>query len=465
MARITVLDNSLKQLMRERSAPLLFREKTAVAQELCRSGVDVIELPPVRKPKEDTVIYRTIAAAVSGCTLSLELDREDEDASQAWACIRDAQRPCLSVSLPVSAAFMEYELGMKAPALLAKLERMVKAAAEKCANVEFAAEDAGRADEAFLLQALETAANAGATALTLCDGAGSLLPEDWKCLTEKVLARVKLPLYAAPSDALHLGLAGALEALKAGASGVKCGICGKNCLTADSLATLLGARGEDLALETGLKLTELHRDTEALLKKLGHRDFLSSGAAAGENTKDVFLDSASGLPEVKAAVISLGYDLSEEDYGKVYDALMKICSRKSSVGRRELEAIVGSAAMQVPSTFHLESYSVHSGNLTQSMAQVRLIKNGESLSGVADGDGPIDAAFRALESCVGFHYELDDFQIQAVTEGKESLGSTLVKLRSGGRLYAGNGLSTDIVGASIRAYLNALNKIVFEEQS
>ena len=97
------------------------------------------------------------------------------------------------------------------------------------------------------------------------------------------------------------------------------------------------------------------------------------------------------------------------------------------------------------------------------MKEIILIKDGEKLSGVSIGDGPIDAAFRAIEQSIGYHYELDDFQIQSVTEGKEALGAALVRLRSNGKLYSGNGLSTDIVGASIRAYINALNKIIFEE--
>ena len=117
----------------------------------------------------------------------------------------------------------------------------------------------------------------------------------------------------------------------------------------------------------------------------------------------------------------------------------------------------------MPSTFHLGTYSISTSNKTEAMAHITLTRDEETLSGVAVGDGPIDSAFKAIEQCVGFHYELDDFQIQAVTEGKESLGATIVKLRSGGKLYSGNGLSPDIVGASIRAYLNALNKIVYEE--
>ena len=125
--------------------------------------------------------------------------------------------------------------------------------------------------------------------------------------------------------------------------------------------------------------------------------------------------------------------------------------------------MIASSAMQAPSTYHFETYTTTSSNVSNAMTQITLKRNGEILCGVSAGDGPIDSAFRAIEQCVGHHYELDDFQVQSVTEGKEALGSALVRLRYNGKLYSGNGTSTDIVAASIRAYINALNKIVFEE--
>jgi 2-isopropylmalate synthase len=142
---------------------------------------------------------------------------------------------------------------------------------------------------------------------------------------------------------------------------------------------------------------------------------------------------------------------------------MKLCERRATVGVKEFEAIIASNAMQAPSTYHFETYTTTSSNLSSSMSQVTLKLNGEIICGVSAGDGPIDSAFRAIEQCVGHHYELDDYQVQSVTEGKEALGSALVKLRNNGKLYSGNGTSTDIVAASIRAYINALNKIVAEE--
>ena len=161
----------------------------------------------------------------------------------------------------------------------------------------------------------------------------------------------------------------------------------------------------------------------------------------------------------------MGYDLSEEDGAKVFEAFQAIAGRKDKVSARELDAIVASAAMQVPPTYTLDSYVVTSGNTISATAHMKLNKLGKTVEGVSLGDGPIDAAFLAIEQITGCHYELDDFQIQSVTEGREAMGQTIVKLRSEGRVYSGRGISTDIVGASILAYINALNKIVYEEET
>ena len=147
---------------------------------------------------------------------------------------------------------------------------------------------------------------------------------------------------------------------------------------------------------------------------------------------------------------------------KVYEEFLRVAEKKT-VGAKELDAIVASVALQVPATYKLVSYVINNGNIISATAQITLNKNGNEVKGFSLGDGPIDAAFLAIDQIIGHHYELDDFQIQSVTEGKEALGSALIKLRSEGKLYSGKGISTDIISASIRAYLNALNKIVYEE--
>ena len=161
--------------------------------------------------------------------------------------------------------------------------------------------------------------------------------------------------------------------------------------------------------------------------------------------------------------MTLGYDLSEEDGPKVYEAFTRIASRKERVGARELDAIIASAALQVPPTFRLENYVINSGNSISATCHMQLRRDDKLLESVCLGDGPVDAAFLAIEQIVGCHYELDDFQIQSVTEGREAMGETVVRLRAGGKIYSGRGISTDIIGSSIRAYISAVNKIVYEE--
>ena len=180
---------------------------------------------------------------------------------------------------------------------------------------------------------------------------------------------------------------------------------------------------------------------------------------------ELYLTAHDDLTAVLKVAASLGYDLNEEDGASVYAAFREIAAKREKVTARELDAIVASAAMQVPPAYTLDSFVVTAGNTISATANIRLIRDGKALAGVSLGDGPIDAAFLAIEQITGQHYELDDFQIQAVTEGREAMGQTIVKLRSSGKVYSGRGISTDIVGSGILAYINALNKIVYEEET
>ena len=177
----------------------------------------------------------------------------------------------------------------------------------------------------------------------------------------------------------------------------------------------------------------------------------------------VCLDANDEIGEVIKVVRQLGYDQSEEDNAKVYESFRRVAAKKHFVGTRELDAIVASSAMQVPVSYRINNYVINSGNIITATANLELDHNGEKIRGVGIGDGPIDAAFLAIEQIIGHHYELDDFQIQTVTEGRDAMGQALIKLRADGKVYSGTGISTDIIGASIRAYISALNKIVYDE--
>lgn len=461
MKKIEITDITLKKLSQERGIALLFREKTAVASCADGLGVSAVELAPIKNTREDSIIYKTIAKNVNKSAVAIPVGFSEEEVENAWECINEAVNPRLQVEVPTSTVQMEYTYHMKADKMIEKISSLVAAAKKLCKNVEFVALDATRADEEFLIKAIKAAEDNGAEIITVCDDAGVSLPEEIAALVKKVKETVKASVYVQVSDQLGMAVASAVAAISAGADGLKCTMAGSNALSMGAVSNVINARGDAIEASVSLENTKIHASIDDLLLKINHESY--EKAEDVSEKKKIVLDSDSTLSDVAHAANILGYDLSDEDNGKVYKALTQVCEKKDSVGAKELEALIASFAMQAPSTYHLESYSTNCGNLTSSMSQVTLKCGDEILSGVSTGDGPIDSVFRAIEQSIGFHYELDDFQIQAVTDGKEALGSAVVRLRNKGKLYSGNGISTDIVAASVRAYINALNKIVFEE--
>ena len=462
MKKISIADITLKKLSEEREISLLFREKSAIANCADLLGADAVELPVVKNLREDTIIYKTIAQNIRNATLAIPVGFNKEDVASTWECIKDAKKPRLQIELPVSTIQMEYTYHVKQAVMLEKIAELVKEAKTYCEDIEFCALDATRADLDFLISAVKGAEENGATVVTITDNAGVSTPEEIAELVKNVKETVTVPLYVAVSDRINMGVASALAAIKNGADGVKCAMAGKDALLTAEFSDAITVCGAQIAAKTNLDNTKIHSSIDDMLSNINHEDY--EGENFVSEKKKILLDADCTMAQVANAATVLGYELSDSDVGNVYKALMQVCEKKGAVGAKEFEALVASSAMQAPSTYHFETYTTTSSNVSSSMSQVTLKCNDEIMVGVSNGDGPIDSAFRAIEQCIGHHYELDDFQVQSVTEGKEALGSALVRLRNNGKLYSGNGTSTDIVAASIRAYINALNKIVFEEE-
>ncbi len=461
MKKIDIIDVTLKQLLKEREVSLLFREKSAIATNADILGVDVIELPLVKNFREDAIIYKTISQKVQNAILAIPVGFDAKSVETAWECIKYAKKPRLQIELPVSTIQMEYAYHVKQEKMLDKIVELIKQAKHYTSDVEFSALDATRADIDFLLKAVKVACENGATIISLCDNAGSSTPEEISSIVEKVKNVVNVPVYIQVSNRIKMAVASAFSSIAKGIDGLKCAISGKDVLLTGEISDAISICGASVGAKINLNVTKIHASIDDVLSKISSKDASISTDVSDKNK--ILLDSNSTLKDVSNFAINLGYDLSETDAGKVYDALVKVCEKRGAIGAKEFEALIASNAMQAPSTYHFETYTTTSSNVSTSMSQVTLKVNGEIISGVSVGEGPIDSAFMAIEQCIGHHYELDDFQVQAVTEGKEALGSALVKLRNKGKLYSGNGTSTDIVAASIRAYVNALNKIVAEE--
>ena len=461
MKKINVTDITLKKLSQDREVALLFREKTAIAACADSLGADAVELAPIKSLREDTIIYKTISQNVQNAVVAIPVGFAKDDVALAWECIKDAKKPRLQIEVPVSTVQMEYTYHIKADKMLLKIAELIKEAKVFCEDVEFSALDATRADVDFLIAAIKEAKANGAGMVTICDDAGVSLPEEISSLVEKIKSEVDIPVYVQLSDKINMGVASAIAAIQKGADGIKCAMAGKDALLTGEISDAINVCSATIGANTNLNNTKIHANIDDMLLSINQVSYTAQQDISEK--KKILLDSDSTISQVAKAANVLGYDLSDSDCGNVHKAVLQICEKKDAVGAKELEALIASSAMQAPSTYHLESYTTNSSNLTSSMSQVTLKCDDEIICGVSTGDGPIDSAFRAIENCIGHHYELDDFQVQAVTEGKEALGSAVVRLRNNGKLYSGNGISTDIVAASIRAYINALNKIVFEE--
>lgn len=461
MRRINISDVTLKKLAGDRAVSLLFREKSAIANCADKLGADAVELAAVKNIREDSIIYKTISKNVQNAVLAIPVGADVEGVAVAWECVKEAKQPRLQIELPVSTIQMEYTYHIKQAKMLEKIVELTAAAKALCADVEFSALDATRADEEFLIEAAKQAEANGATIATICDDAGASTPDRIAALVKKVKAAVNIPVYVQVSDRINMAVAAAFAAIEAGADGLKCAMAGKDSLLTGEISDALTTCGAQIDAEVRLNNTKIHSSIDDLLAGINH-DAEESSAEVSEKKK-ILLDGDSTLAQVAQAAVVLGYELSDVDVGNVYKALSVVCLKKGAIGAKEFEALIASSAMQAPSTYHFETYTTTSSNISSAMTHITLKCNGDVICGVSDGDGPIDSAFRAIEQCIGHHYELDDYQVQSVTEGKEALGSALVRLRVGGKLYSGNGTSTDIIAASIRAYINALNKIVFEE--
>ena len=469
MERIRISDMTMKQGGKDVS--LSFKEKIELSKLLDKLGVSVIELEGIRNARIDSLRIKSIAMAVKESIVAVPVQLNEENILSCWNAVKTAKHPRLQVCAPVSSVQMEYLFHKKADAMKAAVADAITAACRLCADVEFVADDATRSDPAFLYDVIAAAIAAGAKTVTVCDTAGAMLPDEFAAfitgIYENVPALQDITLGVACSDGLSMADSCAIAAVRAGAREIKAAAYRLDAVSLPNVAKVLSAKGDAFGVACPVRTTQLKRITDqiAWMYETGKSKNSPFENGVQEDGAGIYLTAHDDLAAVLKTAERLGYDLSEEDGAKVYEAFRAIAVKKEKVSARELDAIVASAAMQVPPTYQLDTYVITAGNTISSTAHLKIAKNGTMLEGVCVGDGPIDAAFLAIERITGQHYELDDFQIQAVTEGREAMGQTVVKLRASGKVYSGRGISTDIVGASIRAYINALNKIVYEEEA
>lgn len=464
MKKVRIADVTLRE--DGKNGFLSFKEKINLAKKLDKLCVDIIETAKISNEKTDILFLHTIAPLLRNSIISCPVDLNTESAELTAQALKDAKKFRLKVAVPVSSVQMEYLCGKKPDKVIELIKELTEKCASLCDDVEFSALDATRSEAEFLQTAIRTAISAGAKTVTVCDSAGEMMPSEYesfiKGLFNSVPELLDVTLSVECSNTLDMGCACLAHGVRVGVGEIKTSLDGKNQTSLLAAARIFKARSDFFDAYTDLNYTEL----EHTVSRLGFDRI--QGAKAEEvleydKSEGLVLSDKDDIKTVAVAVRKLGYDISQEDMKNVYEEFKKV-AKKKQVGERELDVIVASAALQTAPIYKLKSYTINSGNLINASCVMVLLKDGEELQGMTVGDGPIDAAFQCIEKIAGRKFELDDFQIQSVTEGKEAVGVTVVKLRSSGKLYSGKGISTDIVESSINAYVNALNKICFEEE-
>ena len=466
---VRISDCSLLQA--EDSYHLTFREKIELCRLIDKLGVYSIDLCQIRQKKIDSLLIKSICSAVNNAIVSVPVDILDEQSVQTtWEALKTAVKPRLQVAVPVSSVQMEYLLHKKPDYMIERVKKMVDECRKFTPEVEFIACDATRSDYSFLLRILAAAVESGASTLTLCDTAGVMLPDEiasWLSKLRKDLPEMeKVVTGFFCSGELNMADAGAVSAIRAGIREIKATACSGTAVSLANIVRILSIKGGSFGVCSNIGTEQIRRITgqvEMICHAAGRQNIRQTDEGAAENS-DILLSMHDSMETVMHAAESLGYDLNPEDQQKIWKSFCQTAEKKKNVTIKELDAIIAAEAMQVPPAFHDVRYVINTGNQIGAMSHMKLKFHNQEIEGIASGDGAIDAAFNSVEQATGRHFELDDFQIQSVSEGREAMGETVVRLRWEGKLYSGRGISTDIVGAGIMAYINAVNKIIYEEE-
>ena len=502
MRRIAILDTTLRDGERGPGFGMNLEEKLEVARQLARLGVDVIEAGYPAASPGDFASVKEIARVVRGPVIAGMARASGKDIDAAWDALRPAERPRIHVVLATSPMHMEHRLKLNPDQVLELAVASVKKARSLCPDVEFSAEDATRSDPAFLCSVLGAVIEAGATVVNLPDTVGCALPEEYAALIRKALAEVpgieKAILSAHCHDDLGLAVANTLAAIGAGVQQVECTINGlgerAGNAALEELVMALATRPDCLRAYCGVETTQIYPSSKLVQAVTGVRP-QPNKAIVGDNafarepggyeimtpesvglpTSRMVLGKRSGRASFEERLAFLGLRPRPDALASLFEGFKALAERKKTVTDRDLEALVLGVSAVAPGTYRLDRFVINSGSAIAATSTVRLAMQeaGERSSPgeratlverVALGDGPIDAAFKAIDKIIGKHPVLEDFSLDAVTEGKDAQGEARVRIQCGNRRYNGRGLSTDVVEASIRAYLSAINVMAQESE-
>ncbi len=497
--KVYLFDSTLRDGEQTPGARLSYEEKLEVARQLARLGVDIIEAGfPVSSPGEKLAV-QNIAREVKGPVICGLARAVKGDIDAAWEAVREAERPRLHVFLGASDIHMQHKLKKDPQLLLEQGVEAVKYASRFTSDIEYSPEDATRAREEYLYEILEAVIKAGATTINIPDTVGYAVPEEFgamiRRLKEKVPGMDKVILSVHCHDDLGLAVANSLEAVKNGARQIECNINGigerAGNAALEEIAVALRIRQNYFSYYTDLNFSEIYR-TSRLVSKLTSISVPVNKAVVGLNAfshssgihqdgilknKETYeiidaeliggkaaqmcLTARSGRAAVMNQLNKLNFSLTSEQLEKIYGYFVDLADKKKEVYPEDLEALVLDHLSFTEPRYKLDYLQTISGSTSVPAAIIRLKKDDDSISEeVAVGAGPIDAAYNAINKITGLNIGLDNYRLNAVTQGRDALGEVKVEMSYQDRTITGRGTSTDIIEASVKAYLDGLNKLL-----
>lgn len=497
--RIQIFDTTLRDGEQSPGASLNVEEKIEIARQLERLGVDVIEAGfPVSSPGDFQAV-QAISRAIKNCTVCGLTRAVPKDIEVAGAALKEAVHPRIHTGLGVSDSHLQHKLKMTREQAMERGVAAVKIARNYVAEVEYFLEDSGRADKDYLCQVIEAVIKAGATVINIPDTTGYTIPDEYGALIKYVMERVPNIDQAIVSVHCHndLGMATAnsLAGVIAGARQVECTINGigerAGNTSLEEIVMALKVRRDVLDCETGIITRELYKTSRMVSTATGilvqpnkaivganafaHSSGIHQDGVLKERTTYEIIDPAdvgileskiiltarSGRAALKHRLGELGHTYNEEQIDKIYTRFLDIADRKKQVYDEDLEAIAGDETSSVPVTYELLHVQVSCGDKMIPTATISIRDaQGRELIDSCHGTGPVDAVYRTINRIVNIENELIEFSIQAITEGIDALADVTIRVRRGNDIYTGRGAHTDIVVASGKAYVHALNKLI-----
>jgi len=501
--KVFIFDTTLRDGEQSPGASLNANEKIEIAKQLEKLKVDIIEAGNPISSVQDFESVSSIAQEVKGSTICALARCVAGDVDRAWEAVQNAEKPMVHVYIGVSPIHMSGQL-RKTPEQVMKMAiASVQQAKSLCHQIEFSPMDAARADLGFLYEIVEATIEAGATVINIPDTVGYAVPEQFAQLIRDIQQNVpnidKVRLSVHCHDDLGMATSNSLAAVKAGATQIECAVNGMGeragNTALEEVVMGIRTRGDYLDAHTDIKTQEMINTSRLVSRLMGfpvppNKAIVGANAFAhssgvhqdgvlkerttyeimnpqdvGLHESEIILTARSGRHALRHHLSEMGYELSDDQLNRAYERFLKVADKKKQIFDEDLAAIVEDELPNIPQAYSLDYIQVSSGTRFVPTATIGLKKGEEIEQAAAYGDGPVDAAYKAIDRITGVKVELSDYTLNAATKGKDAMGEVLVRIKDDDRVIIGRGASTDIIEASAKAYVNAINKMLHGRQT